>query len=58
MTGKPIRVLSSHQKGIYISIEFYSTDTDQGTISVIRKDDQGYAVVKQIKVREVATVEA
>ncbi|PMY59740.1 MULTISPECIES: YncE family protein [Pseudomonas] len=33
-----------------MAIEFYSTDTDQGTISVIRKDDHGYQVVKQIKV--------
>lgn len=33
-----------------MAIEFYSTDTDQGTISVIKKDDHGYEVVKQIKV--------
>lgn len=33
-----------------MATEFYSTDTDQGTISVIKKDEHGYEVVKQIKV--------
>lgn len=33
-----------------MSVEFYSTDTDQGTISVIRKEGRGYEVVKQIRV--------
>lgn len=31
-------------------MEFYSTDTDSGTISVIRQEGKGYEVVKQIRV--------
>jgi YVTN family beta-propeller protein len=33
-----------------MSMEFYSTDTDHGTISVLRQEGAGYEVVKQIKV--------
>lgn len=33
-----------------MTMEFYSTDTDQGTISVIRQEGDSYEVVKQIRV--------
>lgn len=33
-----------------MSVEYYSTDTDQGTISVIRQEGTGYEVIKQIRV--------